>query len=207
MAGAGTPEGTADRILDAALGSFAKLGYGATSLDALAGGLGLRKQTILYYFPSKEALLEAVIHRAASELAEALVAATARTEPERIVRVQAVIDTVFRVGALRPELLALLREASRLGPPASTRLSDALEPMVAAAAGFLAASGNASASGAGLSPAAARRLVLRAGARIIGLATEVEVLADLGIEADIGWVRRRRRDLLDELRDTLGKGS
>ena len=53
------PEGgTADRILDAALASFGSRGYEATSLDALAETLGVRKQSILYWFPSKEALLE-----------------------------------------------------------------------------------------------------------------------------------------------------
>ena len=57
--------GTADRILDAALASFGSRGYEATSLDALAESLGVRKQSILYWFPSKEALLEALIDRSA----------------------------------------------------------------------------------------------------------------------------------------------
>ncbi|HYA68824.1 MAG TPA: helix-turn-helix domain-containing protein, partial [Acidimicrobiales bacterium] len=64
--------GTDERILDTALASFGSRGYEATSLDALADGLGIRKQSILYWFPSKEALLEAVIDRSATELAEAL---------------------------------------------------------------------------------------------------------------------------------------
>jgi len=51
---------TSERILDAALVSFATRGYEASSLDALAQGLEVRKQTILYWFPSKEVLLEAV---------------------------------------------------------------------------------------------------------------------------------------------------
>src|SRR5579885_719980 len=63
---------TADRILDAALSSFATRGYEATSLDALAASLEVRKQTILYWYPSKEALLEAVITRSADELATVL---------------------------------------------------------------------------------------------------------------------------------------
>ena len=54
---------TSERILDAALASFASRGYEASSLDALAVGLDIRKQTILYWFPSKEVLLEAVIDR------------------------------------------------------------------------------------------------------------------------------------------------
>ena len=46
-------------------------------------------------------------------------------------RVEAVVRSVFRVAARRPELLGLLREVSRLGPPATTRLTEALEPLVA----------------------------------------------------------------------------
>jgi AcrR family transcriptional regulator len=63
---------TSERILDAALVSFATRGYEASSLDALAQGLEIRKQTILYWFPSKEVLLEAVIDRSAIELSAAL---------------------------------------------------------------------------------------------------------------------------------------
>ena len=54
---------TSERILDAALASFATRGYDATSLDALAKGLEITKQSILYWFPSKDAVLEAVIAR------------------------------------------------------------------------------------------------------------------------------------------------
>ena len=62
------PPTTSDRILDAALASFATRGYEATSLDALAKGLELTKQSILYWFPSKDAVLEAVIARSAADL-------------------------------------------------------------------------------------------------------------------------------------------
>ena len=47
---------------------FALRGYEATSLDSLAGELGVRKQTILYYFPSKAELLRGVILYATAEL-------------------------------------------------------------------------------------------------------------------------------------------
>ena len=59
---------TADRILDAAREAFGTTGYDAVSLDALGAELGLSKQTILYWFPSKEALLAAVVDRGAAEL-------------------------------------------------------------------------------------------------------------------------------------------
>ena len=63
---------TSDRILDAALSSFSTRGYEATSLDAMAKGLELTKQSILYWFPSKDFLLEAVIARSAGDLSAAL---------------------------------------------------------------------------------------------------------------------------------------
>ena len=63
---------TGERVLGAALSSFGARGYEATSLDALAAGLGLAKQTILYWYPSKEVLLEAVVDRAGAELQAAM---------------------------------------------------------------------------------------------------------------------------------------
>ena len=59
---------TADRILMAAIDAFGTRGYGATSLDDLARELGIRKQTILYWYPAKEALLDAAVDRTAAEV-------------------------------------------------------------------------------------------------------------------------------------------
>ena len=69
-AGARSARRTPDRILDVAMVEFGTRGYEATSLDDLAGRLGIRKQTILYWFPSKEVLLEAVVDRCAAEVTE-----------------------------------------------------------------------------------------------------------------------------------------
>jgi AcrR family transcriptional regulator len=99
---------TSDRILDEALSSFAGRGYEATSLDAVAKGLDLTKQSILYWFPSKDALLEAVIARSASDLSSALETALQRAG-EGWSRVEAVVRSVFRLAARQPELLGLLR--------------------------------------------------------------------------------------------------
>ena len=54
------PAPNRERILDAALRAYGTDGFAATSLDALASELGIRKQTILYYFPTKQAVFEAV---------------------------------------------------------------------------------------------------------------------------------------------------
>jgi AcrR family transcriptional regulator len=189
---------TRDRILDVALASFADRGYEATSLDALATQLGVTKQTILYHFASKAALLDAVIDRSAAELANALEAALASAGPG-FARVEAVVRSVFRLASRRPELLGLVREVSRLGPPAATRLTDALEPLVGRATAWLSAE---------MDTGAVRRqdprlLLLAAYSSVIGMATEVEVLRALGDEPSARSLVRRRRELLAFLRSAL----
>ena len=62
VATTGTRGDTRELVLDAALASFGTAGYDGTSLDDLAAGLGIRKQTILYHFVSKRRLLLSLIH-------------------------------------------------------------------------------------------------------------------------------------------------
>jgi AcrR family transcriptional regulator len=50
-----------EQILDAATRLFAAQGYGATSLAAIADDVGIRKASLLYHFPSKDALHQAVL--------------------------------------------------------------------------------------------------------------------------------------------------
>ena len=69
---------TREEILEAARNSFAKRGYEASSLDSIAADCEVRKQTVLYYFGSKESLLEAVINRTLEELSAALLAVVER---------------------------------------------------------------------------------------------------------------------------------
>src|SRR5438445_8878573 len=127
---------TSERIVDAALAAFGSRGYDATSLDALAKEVGLRKQTILYYYPSKEALLDAAVDHGAAELSQALESALAGAG-SGWARVEAVVRSVFRLAARRPELLGLVREVSRLGSPPGSRLTAALDPLIARATSFL----------------------------------------------------------------------
>ena len=190
--------GTSDRILDAALASFGGRGYEATSLDALAATLGVRKQTILHHFGSKQGLLEALVDRSAGELADALERALLKAGPG-FDRIEALVRAVFRLAARRPELLGLLREVSRLGPPAATRLADALEPLVERARSFLEAE---MASGS-MRPQDARLLLLSAYSTVIGVATEVEVLRAVGVEPGARSLLRRRAELLTFLRSAL----
>ena len=189
---------TADRILDAALVSFGSRGYEATSLDALAEGLGMRKQSILYWFSSKDVLLEALIDRSAAELAGALEASLARAG-SGWARIEAVVRSVFRLAARRPELLGLVREVGRLGPPAATRLMLALDPLVARASAFLEAEMDAGA----MRRHEPRLLLLAIYSTVIGMLTEVEVLRAFGEEPTARSLVRRRNEILELLRSAL----
>ncbi len=189
---------TRERVLEAALGSFGGPGYEATSLDDIAAELGVSKQTILYYFPSKAALLDAVIDVSAAELAGVLEDAVA-SSPPGWPRIEAVVRSVFRLALRRPELLGLIREVTRLGPPAATRLTDDLEPLVVRARGFLEAE-----MAAGHMRRSDPRLVLMSAySTVIGVATEVEVLRAVGIEPGMKAMVRRRAELLAFLRSAL----
>ncbi|HUO47913.1 MAG TPA: TetR/AcrR family transcriptional regulator [Acidimicrobiales bacterium] len=197
--GSSTSEGaTAERILDAALGAFGSRGYEAVSLDALAEGLGIRKQSILYWFPSKELLLEAVIDRSAGQLAAALEASLAAAG-DGWSRVEAVVRSVFRLAARRPELLGLVREASRLGPPAATRLIAALDPLVERASSFLESEMDAGR----VRRHEPRLLLLAIYSTVVGMITEVEVLRALGEEPTARSLVRRRQEILRLLRSAL----
>jgi TetR/AcrR family transcriptional regulator len=120
---------TRERILDAALLRFGTRGYEATSLDTLAAELGIRKQTILYWFASKEALLDAVVERGAIELAGVFEAALLSGEIG-VDRIEAVMRAVFRYTVRRPQLFGLLREVERLGATTSANLAARLQPLI-----------------------------------------------------------------------------
>ncbi len=189
---------TADRILEAALRSYGTTGIDGTSLDALARDLGMTKQAILYWYPSKDALVDAVIDFCSAELqdrfARALVGA-----PDGFGRVEAIVRVAFRLAARHPSMLGFMREVNRVGPPTSARLTEAVAPLLTAAAGWL----DVEMEAGRLRRHDPKLLVLMAYSSVTGLATEVEVLRALGEEPTLASLVRRRDQLIDLLRDAL----
>ena len=198
MSRATSPSRTAERAVAAALDAFGTRGYGATSLDDLARDLGVRKQTILCWYPSKEALLDAAIDRVAAEVSRRLERAVA-DDAAGFGRVEAVVRAMFRLAARHPSMLGFLREVTRLGPPASTRMLGALTPLIDRSAAFLAAEMDAGR----IRRHDPRLILLAAYSMVTGLATEVEVLRAFGEEPTLASLVRRRDELLALLRDAL----
>ena len=189
---------TRDRILDAALSSFGTIGYDGTSLDALANGLGIRKQTILYHFVSKRGLLGAVVDRSAADLNAALLEVL-DGEATDWERVEALVRSVFRVALEQPLLMGLLREVSRPGSPAAPRLKGAMGPLMDRAQAWMEREMDAGR----MRRTDAQLVLISAYSTVVGLATEIEVLRAAGLEPTMRTVATRRRELLRFLRASL----
>ncbi len=70
-----------EAILDAALGVFSEAGFAAATLDRIAAAAQLSKPNLLYYFPSKEAIHEALLRGLLSTWLDPLRALDPEGEP------------------------------------------------------------------------------------------------------------------------------
>ncbi|HEY2276795.1 MAG TPA: TetR/AcrR family transcriptional regulator [Streptosporangiaceae bacterium] len=68
-------------VLAAAVELFASRGFDATSIRDIATEARVQPASVYYHYPSKEALLVAIVDRAAAQVAEQIAAATRATDP------------------------------------------------------------------------------------------------------------------------------
>jgi TetR/AcrR family transcriptional regulator len=123
-------------IVEEAIRAFGREGYQGASLDQIAQAVGIRKQTLLYYFPTKDDLLEACLAAAGKRVAEEIaVALEGPAEPGE--RAERVIRSVYALAEQWPEFPMFIREAGRLGPNAFERFAGALDPLRERAVEFL----------------------------------------------------------------------
>jgi AcrR family transcriptional regulator len=194
-------QSTRERILDVALAAYGTEGYAATSLDALAEQLGVRKQTILYYFPSKQALFDAVVDEAALDLVQVFDEEASRGL-RGIAQVEAIVRHVFRLAVRRPELLGLVREVTRPGSVTAERLAAHVAPTFDRAHDFLQREMDAGRL-RGSDPS---MLLLSLYSTVVGVATELEVQRALGMPPSLRATVARRQELIRFLRAALAPG-
>lgn len=190
---------TRQRILDAAIDLFGARGVDAVSLDEIARAVGVRKQTVLYWFASKDELLDGVLEAVAAELHQAIEAAIRSADDHPLDRIDAVIEAVFRPAVRRPSLLGLIREVSRLPAARADRLRHHVQPLVERGIEYLRLEmdkGRLRRGDPGLIAALAY-------ATVTGIATEPEALRAVGWRADLAGLRRLRDELRAFLRAAL----
>jgi TetR/AcrR family transcriptional regulator len=193
-------------LIEEAIRAFGREGYQGASLDAIASACGVRKQTLLYYFPTKEALLEACLAAAGVRLAEALNDALTGKETYWD-RAEAVIHAVFGLAEEWPEFPMFVREAGRLGPAAFERFTAVLDPLRLRAIAFLET---------GMRDGEVRRqdpalLLFTLYTAVVGSLTEASVLrVVVGEDKSRASLRRREREVVAFVRRALapeGAGS
>lgn len=94
---------TARRILDAATTHFADRGYATASVDEVAQAAGVTRGAVYHHYASKPQLFAAVAAAQQQSVAEAIVAATARSAPDTALRdgSHAFLDAITRGVAAR----------------------------------------------------------------------------------------------------------
>ena len=191
--------GTRDQILERATDLFGRRGFEGVSLDQIAADVGVAKQTVLYWFPSKDELVQEVLAATAAELTVVVEAAIRVAPDDPLDRIEAVVKAVFRPAVRRPSLLGLVREISRLDAPASVRFTDSLRPLVERAIAWMRGEMDAGRLRRG-DPSLVLALSY---ATVTGIATEPEALRVVGWTADIAGLRRLRDQLVEFLRAGL----
>ncbi|MGZ4105336.1 MAG: TetR/AcrR family transcriptional regulator [Actinomycetota bacterium] len=104
-----------EQLIAEAIRLFGQRGYESTTLDAVAEAAGVRKQSLLYYFPTKEDLFDACVvelsARVAVNIEKALDGIEEDDDP-----IPRVIHALFRLAQEAPEFPGFIREASWRGP-------------------------------------------------------------------------------------------
>ena len=136
MATADPSVSTREAILTAATHAFADQGYDATSLNAIADAVGIRRPSLLHHFPSKAALYHAVFEKAVADFGERVDQAL-QGPREGWRMVDHILDAGFEFFAENPDFVRLVRrEALDGGVEHGIDLGLFLRPFFLRAAAF-----------------------------------------------------------------------
>ena len=119
-----------EKILEAALGVFARYGFKGASVDQIAAAAGMSKPNLLYYFRSKKALYGAVLRRTLEMWLQPLEDISAEGDPETEIRAYIARKVAFsRTHAVESRLFAMeiIQGAPILKEVLETRLQELVE--------------------------------------------------------------------------------
>ena len=122
-----------EKILEAALGVFARFGFKGAAVDQIAAAAGMSKPNLLYYFRSKQALYAAVLRRTLEMWLQPLEDISAEGDPEAEIRAYIERKVAFsRSHAVESRLFAMeiIQGAPILKEVLETRLRELVEDKV-----------------------------------------------------------------------------
>jgi AcrR family transcriptional regulator len=100
---------TRDLILSEARQCFANQGYEGTSLNDIAAGVGIRRQSLLHHFPSKEAIYRQVMQDALTDWDLRLRQPLEAPRPDGWELVDTILEVSFEFFRANPELVSIVR--------------------------------------------------------------------------------------------------
>jgi AcrR family transcriptional regulator len=125
---------TKESIIVAARRRFAERGFDGTSLNTIADEVGIRRQSLLHHFPTKEAMYREVFERALSEWYQRVEAAISESPADGWEQLDHVITAGFRFFQANPDFVRIVRrEALAEEGSGHIELGVALQPVFARA--------------------------------------------------------------------------
>lgn len=181
-------------LLQAATRRFAAQGFSGTSVQELADDVGIKKPSLLYWFPSKDALREAVLDSLLDRWLDEVpvLLAAAASGPDRFGAVLSAVLDFFNADADRGRLL--LRELLDRPEDLRRRLHDKLGPLMGL---IVAAFRQAQADGRARGEVDAEAFLVNVLVLVVGLGATGDV-ADALLPSPAG-ARRRTAELLGTL--------